>query len=371
MKYNTQDYCFNKKSFLRFILVGLLLFVTVIDSFSQTITSFSPVSQLATKNVVITGTGFTTTTAVRFGGVNASSFTVNSASQITAVVPTTAQTGEVSVVTGSGTATRSGFIFIETIDRIYTDFSGYWTSGTSSLNTTFPDLSHNLLGFKYGNTIYSTSVSDSTLTANSVSHTTSAWNAFPVNTLSGNGSSAVLLYASKNDGTNATAINPNKKIKDVLIDGKRGLDIGTGIANFTNQIEFTVTNISSSKISDSEPDIIITQVADPSTGSIDKFWFKDASGNRVGNELSAIATDLPVLGTYYLDLWNLNSASNSSISNNDAVSNAVFNNGTYSTRPIRLFAYKLSDFGINANNYSNCKTLVFQPGGVADYAFVA
>jgi hypothetical protein len=371
MEYNTLDYCFNKKSILRFILVGLLLFVSIIDSFSQTITSFSPVSQLATKNVVITGTGFTTTTAVRFGGVNASSFTVNSASQITAVVPTTAQTGEVSVVTGSGTATRSGFIFIETIDRIYTDFSGYWTSGTSSLNTTFPDLSHNLLGFKYGNTIYSTSVSDSTLTANSVTHTTSAWNAFPVNTLSGTGSSAVLLYASKNDGTNATAINPNKKIKDVLIDGKRGLDIGTGIANFTNQIEFTVTNISSSKISDSEPDIIITQVADPSTGSIDKFWFKDASGNRVGNELSAIATDLPVLGTYYLDLWNLNSASNSTISNNDAVSNAVFNNGNYSTRPIRLFAYKLSDFGIDANNYSNCKTLVFQPGGVADYAFVA
>lgn len=371
MKYKTQVYCFNKKSILRFILVGLLLFVTVIDLFSQTITSFSPVSQLATKNVVITGTGFTTTTAVRFGGVNASSFTINSASQITAVVPTTAQTGEVTVVTGSGTATKSGFIFIETIDRLYTDFSGYWTSGTSSLNNTFPDLSHNLLGFKYGNTIYSTSVSDSTLTANSINHTTSAWNAFPVNSLSGTGSSAVLLYASKNDGTNAIAINPNKKIKDVLIDGKRGLDIGTGIANFTNQIEFTVTNISSSKISDSEPDILITQVADPSSGSIDKFWFKDANGNRVGNELSAIATDLPVLGTYYLDLWNLNSASNSTISNNDAVSSTLFNNGTYGTRPIRLFAYKLSDFGIDANNYSNCKSLVFQPGGVADYAFVA
>jgi len=227
------------------------------------------------------------------------------------------------------------------------------------------------LAFKYGNTIYSTSVSDSTLTANSITFTSSAWNAFPVNNLSGSGSSSVLLYASKNDGTNATAINPNKKIKDVLIDGKRGLDIGTGIANFTNQIEFTVTNISSSKISDSEPDILITQVADPSSGSIDQFWFVDVNGNRIGNILSATATDLPVLGTYYLDLWNLNSASSNAISNNDAVTATAFNNGTYSTRPIRLFAYKLSDFGIDSNNYSNCKTLVFQPGGVADYAFVA
>lgn len=357
---------------IKSVCLSILLLLTSIPFLSgQTITGFLPVSQLSGKNVVITGTGFSTATTVRFGGVSASSFTINSASQITATVPNGAQTGDVTVITGSGTATRSGFIYIETIDRLYTDFSGYWTSGTSALNNTYPDLSHNLLAFKYGNTVYSTSVSDSTLTANSISFTSSAWNAFPVNNLSGSGSSSVLLYASKNDGTNAVAVNPNKKIKDVLIDGKRGLDIGTGIANFTNQIEFTVTNISSSKISDSEPDILITQVADPSSGSIDQFWFEDANGTRVGNILSATATDLPVLGTYYLDLWNLNSASNNSISNNDAVTATVFNNGTYSTRPIRLFAYKLSDFGIDANNYSNCKSLVFQPGGVADYAFVA
>jgi len=85
----------NKRSF-----VGLFFGCFTYILFGQTITGFLPVSQLTGKNVVITGTGFTTTTAVRFGGVNAASFTVNSASQITATVPTGALTGDVTVVTG-------------------------------------------------------------------------------------------------------------------------------------------------------------------------------------------------------------------------------------------------------------------------------
>ncbi|MDB5269519.1 MAG: hypothetical protein JWP58_2559 [Hymenobacter sp.] len=74
------------------------------------ITGFSPTSGPAGTVVTITGTGFTGTTAVSFGGV-AASFTVNSATQITATVPATALTGTVTVTNGS---TTTGGVFMVT-----------------------------------------------------------------------------------------------------------------------------------------------------------------------------------------------------------------------------------------------------------------
>ncbi|MGW2207885.1 IPT/TIG domain-containing protein [Streptomyces sp. NPDC001781] len=58
--------------------------------------------------VVITGTGFTGASAVRFGGVAATSFTVNSASQITAVTPAGGPgAAAVTVTTPGGTSAAS------------------------------------------------------------------------------------------------------------------------------------------------------------------------------------------------------------------------------------------------------------------------
>jgi hypothetical protein len=67
------------------------------------IASFSPSSVCANSNsaVVITGVGFTTATAVTIGGTNAQSFTVDSATQITAIVGAGA-TGTIKVTTPSG-----------------------------------------------------------------------------------------------------------------------------------------------------------------------------------------------------------------------------------------------------------------------------
>ena len=50
----------------------------------------------------ITGTAFTGTTKVTFGGV-ASTFTVNSETQITATVPTGAKTGKIAITTNGET----------------------------------------------------------------------------------------------------------------------------------------------------------------------------------------------------------------------------------------------------------------------------
>ncbi len=74
------------------------------------ISSFTPTTSGTGGTVTITGTNFTGTTAVLFGGIAASSFTVVNATTITAIVGSGA-TGNVSVVTPGGTATLNGFTF--------------------------------------------------------------------------------------------------------------------------------------------------------------------------------------------------------------------------------------------------------------------
>ncbi|MBX3747502.1 MAG: S8 family serine peptidase [Verrucomicrobiae bacterium] len=71
-----------------------------------TITGFAPASGNVGASVTLTGTKFTDATAVTFNGVSAP-FTVQSASQITAVVPAAALTGPIRVTTPGGTATSA------------------------------------------------------------------------------------------------------------------------------------------------------------------------------------------------------------------------------------------------------------------------
>ncbi len=70
------------------------------------ITGFSPLSGTPGTVVTITGTELTGTTAVTVNGV-AASFTVNSATQITATVPVGATTGPVAITTPGGTVTST------------------------------------------------------------------------------------------------------------------------------------------------------------------------------------------------------------------------------------------------------------------------
>ena len=71
------------------------------------ISSFSPASGPEGTVVVITGSGFLGTTAVKFNGAAAPGFLVNSPTQITVRVPTLATTGLISVTTPVATATSA------------------------------------------------------------------------------------------------------------------------------------------------------------------------------------------------------------------------------------------------------------------------
>ncbi len=72
------------------------------------ITAFSPTSGPVGTSVTITGVSLKQTTKVTFGGVKATSFTVNSNTKVTATVPSGAKTGKITVTTPGGTATSSG-----------------------------------------------------------------------------------------------------------------------------------------------------------------------------------------------------------------------------------------------------------------------
>jgi len=70
------------------------------------ITSFSPVSAATNSTVTLTGSNFTSASIVKFSGAYAT-FTVNSATSISATVPAGATTGIISVIASGGLATSS------------------------------------------------------------------------------------------------------------------------------------------------------------------------------------------------------------------------------------------------------------------------
>lgn len=68
------------------------------------ISAISPASGPVATEVTITGSGFTGATKVTFGGLKATSYSVNSGTMITAAVPSGAVTGKIVVTTAGGSA---------------------------------------------------------------------------------------------------------------------------------------------------------------------------------------------------------------------------------------------------------------------------
>ncbi|MEO6670148.1 MAG: IPT/TIG domain-containing protein [Ferruginibacter sp.] len=119
---------------------------------APTITAFTPESGTTGTTVTITGTNFTGTTAVSFGGTAAASFALVSTSSITAVVGAGAS-GDVSVTTPGGTAIKSGFTFTAPLTPVdgysssneveSADLIAYWPFDgnlTENLHTSAPVL---------------------------------------------------------------------------------------------------------------------------------------------------------------------------------------------------------------------------------------
>jgi hypothetical protein len=76
------------------------------------ITNFSPTSGPVGTSVTINGISLQQTTKVTFGGLPASSITVNSDTQVTASVPSGARTGKITVTTPGGIAVSAGIFTV-------------------------------------------------------------------------------------------------------------------------------------------------------------------------------------------------------------------------------------------------------------------
>ncbi|WP_345237333.1 IPT/TIG domain-containing protein [Hymenobacter saemangeumensis] len=105
------------------------------------ISSFSPTSGPAGTNVTITGTNFSGATGVRFNGTTAT-YTVNSATSISATVPAGATSGTISVTTPGGTATSAGSFTVTVLAPTLTSIS----PSTGGAGTTVTLTGSNLTG---------------------------------------------------------------------------------------------------------------------------------------------------------------------------------------------------------------------------------
>ncbi len=371
-----------KEKLLKNGKLNLMLFLFLMASISgiaqqHTVTSFTPTYAGTGDVVTIVGTNFSSITGVSFGGTAATSFTVVSSTKITAVVAA-GTTGSITV-SKSGVATanvaRVGFTYstLPTVTRIITDFGSFWDTNTTTTNPIFPDNSHNLMAFSYQGTTYSTGVNDAGLTSRGVSFTPGVFKALPAVLTGTTGTPASLFIAAgkKIDGNANSGIYTNNNVKNltlqnVLTDGINGLNLGTGYTNLpaTATSNYTIVSIDPAKISDNEPDILVTQIADPTGTATDTYAFVNSSGVTVGNSLSISLAAISKLGTYSLDLFSV--AANTSYSLAKPISTSSSN----TTRDIRFVGFKLSDFGINAGNYTSIASLKVTPSGVSDCAFM-
>ena len=263
-----------------------------------------------------------------------------------------------------------------TVTAIYTDFKSYWTSNTKTNNSVYPDTSHNLLAFTFRGKTYSTGANDAVLTTKlgSSNYSAQVYKSLPVSNIAGKtvGGANTLALALKDDGDSTKAAfqspYPIMHIADVLTDGKNGLDLGTGVTNLPQgaHISFPIRNMSINTATDSVPDFVFTQIAEPTTNQPDTIFFFDANNNVVGNKKLVFWNAVSKLGTYKLDLYSLTP----NMSCNTSIMNGLFEqNGT---RDIRMVAFLISEFGITDSKLaSQVKGLQINPCGSSDQAFIA
>lgn len=397
----------NKYLFIKSLAI-VLTFCGVAFAQAPTVTAVSPTNVTYRSTMTITGTNFVTgTTNVLFyqsgtsgATVAALSTTVVSATQISVVVPAVIASGSAAgtryfAVSKSGSTTTAAVAYtytppaltpgVSTVDRIITNYNNYWSSTTASPSTTLPDIQHSLMAFRYNGTLYSTG-NDAEITnvlsnSGTGAYTAGNWRAIPINNIGGTtptaanaaGSAIYLVLGGKIDGTLSATVPTAPTVtgltaRDVLIDGTRGLGLGTGITNLpsTSPLTFEAGNIIAGKATDAIPDVLVTQIASPTSSSFTTYCFVDASGNIVGKPVEINMSAVNRVGTYYSDFFTLSYAQ----SYNTAVLNGAGNPGG-NTRDIRVLAYKLSDFGIDDTNRSTVTHFKVLPNGTDDMAFMA
>lgn len=250
----------------------------------------------------------------------------------------------------------------QAVSQVYSTYNGFWNSATSTLQ---PDTSHNLLAFQVGSITYATGVDNARLTANGVSFINTKFQAFPAPTLAVSPVSSTYIgvgarYMGAGDHP-AVVISLN--LAQYLNDGEQGLDLGSGVFNLpVTDISYKVASIESSAISDSIPDILVTQMGQPAGTAFDSFRFVNAYGVTVGNPVAVKFNSVPSAG---VGNWKFYTTTGEGAPDYAASVSSPGN------RDMRLLAYKLSDFGITSANKDQIVRFVHKLSGASDVAFMA
>lgn len=251
----------------------------------------------------------------------------------------------------------------QTVSGIITDFNGYWKTTIANNNPLSPNNTHNLLAYTFNGVTYSTGVNDALLVTNGEIFSPSIYRALPVAIISGTiGTNTKVALGQLYDGVNngASFPAPPRSLTPYLVDGPNGLNLGSGIANLpTGQLVFDISNIQLASIGDGIPDILITQIADPSAG-VDQYSFTNNADVIVGSAVNISFAGISSLGNWSADFYEA--------SQNPMTLAVGFTN---STRPFRIWAADFSFFGITPGNYNNISTFKIQLNGNSDVAFIA
>lgn len=254
-------------------------------------------------------------------------------------------------------------VHAQAVSEIVTDYQGYWRSGVGNINPVKPMNSHNLISFSFNGQRYSTGVNDALLIANDLEFSAQDFHALPMQYFTGTPQSGTYiglgqLYDGVDNGPGNPA--PVNNIPMYLMDGIKGLDIGTCVANIpTGLISFGINSIFEPNIGDGIPDILITQIAQPG-GANDQYAFRDSDGNVVGNTVNIVLDNITPVGNWVADFY--------SVVHNPMIITPGFVN---TERQLRLWAADLSDFGVTPQNFSQITSFTVRLQGSSDIAFIA
>ncbi len=269
----------------------------------------------------------------------------------------------ISFLTISALFLLSNYASGQAVTSIITDYNGWYKTASASPSSTKPSNNHNLLAFTYNGVQYSTGADDYLLNSRGESFNAQDFWALPVEGFTGNvNSNTKVGLGQMADGVaNGPSLQaPENDIALYLTDGTKGLNLGTCVANLpSGAMTFFVHNINPTSIGDGIPDILVTQIADPS-GSTDVYEFINGNNARIGNAKNIVFTHITPVGTWTADFYEA------------SVRPMVLNPGfTNTDRPMRLWAADLSEFGITAANYQDISKFKINLSGNSDVAFAA
>lgn len=413
-----------KIDLLKGVLPLVLLLFSFADALGQTVTNVSPTRVTNGSVVTVTGTGFASGTTVSISN----NITINSITRTPTEIrftignltgddrPGTLTIGgptgfEINYVAPKLEILTSGHRFL--VQEIYTNWNYdkrnfwsskfYWDVSGTAREAASPNDKHELLGYKINNIIYSTGVDDDLLEEKLVQFTflaqaeidnenmykPSVFKAYSTNGVNGVTRSDTFIitgdlvdripfdsHANTPEEFQTLTDIKDLTVLEAIIDGKNGLELGTGITNFNrdDEVQFFSGNGTPGAINDDgAPDLLITQIAD--AGASDLYYYMDKDSNVIGRPIRLQMNQggnfrTPILSKWKMNLYTFLGGQPFAMATPNARSSDTWIAPPF--RDIRMAAFKLEDFEIDVQSeVDDIENINMSAGGSADIAFMA